>query len=536
MGKDTLRWGQDVGYTDRIKPLTPKTALAAHGVTGDAQSGDLGFSRAMTKREAKRDAADGIPPSDAADETQWSEREQLISEKAEDVRRGVTSWFRATGGEVRNYIQDLTPAPVNDALLQEAIKSEENELRHFETDDAAQARLDHEQAARELEEFRDRNKHAIGERTPDIKVNVEQTIAVLIAVMILEGGFNALLFKDAQASGLLGGVLVAFGVSAVNVAFGVVAGFFGLRYAMNHSELPMRIMGGAVATVFVVMGLFLNFFVAHFRDAVEAGLHAEGASGLAAFSMFAIPPGQVIAGMFPNLFGLSSLVAFGLLFIGLAVFAVALYEGYDKLSDRYPGYGRVWRKERKAYEMRQLVRNGLRDDLSDYFTRSRAWFDDQQTRHVAAKREIEKAITLLEARREEAMAVAAKAGDQERGLKIAYRQSHRKMRNALRDTLGDEARIPAYFDDIVTPTMPELEYQAERDLANETISSVDRNISQLNACRRWLEEHIQDSQERLKSVDRMDAGEPGSNDARARQKVLADAAPEIKKPSKAAAA
>ncbi|MEL6782095.1 MAG: hypothetical protein AAFO51_06930, partial [Pseudomonadota bacterium] len=89
MGKDTLRWGQDVGYTDRIKPLTPKTALAAHGVTGDAQSGDLGFSRAMTKREAKRDAADGIPPSDAADETQWSEREQLISEKAEDVRRGV---------------------------------------------------------------------------------------------------------------------------------------------------------------------------------------------------------------------------------------------------------------------------------------------------------------------------------------------------------------------------------------------------------------------------------------------------------------
>ena len=40
----------------------------------------------------------------------------------------------------------------------------------------------------------------------------------------VDGGFNELLFKDAQANGLMGGLMIAFGVSSVNVLFGVIAG------------------------------------------------------------------------------------------------------------------------------------------------------------------------------------------------------------------------------------------------------------------------------------------------------------------------
>ena len=43
---------------------------------------------------------------------------------------------------------------------------------------------------------------------------------------LLQVFFNALLFKDAQSSGLMGGMMVAFGISAVNVLLGVIAGFF----------------------------------------------------------------------------------------------------------------------------------------------------------------------------------------------------------------------------------------------------------------------------------------------------------------------
>lgn len=188
--------------------------------------------------------------------------------------------------------------------------------------------------------------------------------------------------------------------------------------------------------------------------------------------------------------------------IGLTVFAIALYEGYDKLSDRYPGYGRVWRKERHAYEKRQAVRNDVRDDLSEYFTRCRFWFETQHGRHSAAKREIEKALNELEERRDLAVAIAARAGDQERSLKVAYRQAHRRQRNALRDVLGDQAEVPAYFEEIVTPNLPPFDYTKERGQADAAMKAIENNMTAINITREWLEQHIQEVQKGLSSIEK----------------------------------
>lgn len=502
MSRLTLRWGRDAGYQTKITSLDPKTDLAAHGLKGDMQKGELSFSRRVTRKQAERDAMDGIPASEAITQDQWSEREQLIVEEAENIRRGLGTWFSETRGAVRNFITDCTPTDVSPDPLREAIKAEETDLRHYEADDVIEARTRHEATIVELGEFRQKHHSRIGERTPDIKKSIEQAIAILLFILIVEGVFNALLFKDAQSSGLLGGVLVAFGVSAVNVLFGVCAGFFGFRY-LNHPKRALQIIGGIVAGLFVTMGIFLNFFVAHFRDALESVLTEAGAGGsLAGFSMFDITPGSVIGSMFPNIFGLESLVAIGLLIIGFTVFCIALYEGYDRISDRYPGYGRVWRKERQAYESRQKVRNELRDDLAGFFTESRAWFDTQQSRHITAKREIEKAINLLETRRDQALAVASRSADQERGLKIAYRQANRKTRNNLREELGDQSAIPAYFDEMVTPTLPTFDYVKEREMASAAIKSIDQNVTALTISREWLETHIQQVQKGLSSIER----------------------------------
>ena len=502
MLKKSVRWAADIGFRDKIKPLALKIEPAQYGLKGKLVEGDLGFNKSLTRRKAKQDAMDGVPVSEALTRDQWSEREQEVAERAEDVRRGVTTWFSASAAGIRNYVSDCTPAEIHVETLREAIKSEENELRHYEVDDADEAQRRHEETVVELEAFRNRHGEQIGQRTPDIKKNVEQTLAILIFILILEGCFNALLFKDAQSSGLLGGLMIAFGISAVNVLVGVAAGYFGLRY-LNHPKTAMKVMGGVVAGLGVAAGLFINFFIAHFRDAVEVALHeAQAAGSLTGFSMFDIAPGSVIAGMFPNIFGLENLVAFGLLAVGLTVFAIALYEGYDRISDRYPGYGRVWRKERLAYEARQQVRHGVRDDLSDYYTACRVWFESQQSRHVAAKREIEKAINELELRRETAMAIAQRAGEQERSQKVAYRQAHRRTRNGLRETLGDQAACPAYFDEIVTPDLPGFDYTKEREQAHAAIEGIAHNITALNITREWLEKHIQEVQQGLSSVQR----------------------------------
>lgn len=501
MMKKQVRWGAELGYSKPVKPLDPKIEDREHGLKGGLKEGELGFSRMVTRRIARKDAQDGIPTSESITEDQWSEREQQIAEKAERVRRGLKTWMSATAASVRNFISDCTPGDIYPDQLKEAIKAEEAGYRHHEADDSTDARAHHEATVVELESFKQRFGDQLQKRTPDIKKNVEQAIAILIFIMIVEGCFNALLFKDAQSSGLLGGMLVAFGISAVNVLFGVTGGFVGLRN-LNHPERGMKVLGGVVAGICIALGLFTNFFVAHFRDAVEVALHDAMAEGsLAGFSMFSIPPSDVIAGMFPNIFGLDSLVAIGLLLIGLTVFAIALYEGYDRISDRFPGYGRVWRKERAAYEKRQQVRNGVRDDLSDFFTRSRVWFETQQQRHLAAKREIEKAMNLLETRRDIAVEIAARAGDQERSLKVAYRQAHRRARNACRDKLGEQAAVPAYFDEIVTPNIPALDTQKEREQANAAIKAIENNIQALNIVREWMEQHIQQVQKGLSSIE-----------------------------------
>ncbi|WP_084398792.1 hypothetical protein [Henriciella aquimarina] len=501
MLKKQVRWGADLGYSKPVKPIDPNVEEREHGLKGSLKEGELGFSRMMTRRVARKDARDGIPTSESLTENQWSEREQQIAEKAERVRRGLKTWMSATASSVRNFIHDCTPCELQPDQLREAIKAEESEYRHYEFDDSTDARAHHEATVVELESFKERFGNQLQKRTPDIKKNVEQAIAILIFIMIVEGCFNALLFKDAQSSGLLGGMMVAFGISAVNVLFGVTAGFVGLRN-LNHPEKVMKVMGGLVATVCVACGLFVNFFVAHFRDAVELKLHEAMAGGsLAGFSMFDIPPSQVMGNMFPNVFALDSLVAIGLLLIGLTVFAIAVYEGYDRISDRFPGYGRVWRKERAAYERRQQVRNGVRDDLSDFFSRSRVWFETQQQRHMAAKREIEKAMNMLETRRDIAVEIAARAGDQERSLKVAYRQAHRRERNACRDKLGEQAAVPAYFDEIVTPNLPPFDTAKEREQANAAIKTIENNIQALNITREWMESHIQQVQRGLSSIE-----------------------------------
>ena len=502
MADKTPNWGKEVGFQSKIKPLDPSIQLSAHGLTGPLAEGRLSFSRDKTKKAAKEDARDGIPVSNASTRDQWSECEQQIAAEAEEIRHGLTAWYAASSASVRNYIQDCTPAEVDPDILRESIKTEENEIRSYEIDDIQEAREAHEATVVELNAFKETHGKQIGKRTPDIKKNIEQAIAILLFVMIIEGAFNALLFKDAQANGLLGGLLVAFGVSAVNVGCGVCAGFFGLRY-LNHPQLAFKILGGVTATFFILFGLFLNLFVAHFRDAVEHELMARMAQGdLAGFSMFEIAPGAVIQGMFPNIFGLDSMVAFGLLFMGLTIFAIGVFEGYDKISDRYPGYGRVWRKERQAYEKRQEVRISIREELADYYTASRAWFDSQVNRHAEAKREIEKGLNWLDLRRAEAEALAAKAGDQERVLKAAYRQAHRRERNLFRDELGDQAECPVYFDEIVTSTVPEFNLVREREQADRAIKAIDLNIKALTICRQWLDTHIQSVQKGLASVEK----------------------------------
>lgn len=123
MNRKTVRWGTDTGFEKKVKAFEDRNELSAHGLRGKRSKGDLGLSRGITRKEARRDAADAIPVSEAITQDQWSEREQLIAERAEEVRRGLSTWMSSTAASVRNYIQDQTPSDIHPDQLREAIKA-----------------------------------------------------------------------------------------------------------------------------------------------------------------------------------------------------------------------------------------------------------------------------------------------------------------------------------------------------------------------------------------------------------------------------
>ncbi|HAY07824.1 MAG TPA: hypothetical protein PKV67_13835, partial [Hyphomonas sp.] len=174
MTKKTVRWGTDIGCPKQIRAFEARSELSDHGLRGRRAKGELGLSRGITRKEARRDAADALPASESMTQDQWSEREQLIAERAEEVRRGTTTWMSTTAAKVRDYIHDTAPADIHPDQLREAIKAEEHEYRHYETDDSNDAKERHSAAIIELQAFKERHGDRLGQRTPDIKKNVEQ--------------------------------------------------------------------------------------------------------------------------------------------------------------------------------------------------------------------------------------------------------------------------------------------------------------------------------------------------------------------------
>ena len=102
-------------------------------------------------------------------------------------------------------------------------------------------------------------------------------------------------------------------------------------------------------------------------------------------------------------------------------------------------------------------------------------------------------------------------------MKIAYRQAHRRARNKFRDKLGEQAAIPAYFDEIVTPNLPGFDHTKEREQANAAIKTIEQNLTALNLSREWLETHIQSVQKGLSSIEK----QVGKEVAKARDARLA---------------
>jgi hypothetical protein len=377
----------------------------------DAPQGarDSAALRALTGdlvRRAREDGAAGAPRQDSTD---WSAAEREVLALLADQRAGHEAVRARLAEQAAHDIARLAP-PAFDAGA--ACAQAEVELRLVAgrlapdvAEAAARARL----AQRQLESFREAHNLARPAIYPASRV---LQAGLLLLAAGFESVFSAALFAETDERGLIGGAMVALGLSGANVTLGFLAGFLGLRY-LGAREPLARSIGAAGLLVLTGLSISLNLFAARWRDT----LTATSQDPLAALDA-------------AQWFGLASPQAVILLMLGGGVWIFSALKGYSGFDDPYPDYGKFDRAARDLREAADLRRARARAELEAPVTKAK----DALSAQLA---QIEQAAARVRTRYDEASAAiqaldrdARRGGRRRNDPALSPRKSRRPQRRS----------------------------------------------------------------------------------------------------------
>lgn len=188
------------------------------------------------------------------------------------------------------------------------------------------------------------------------------TTGTIVLTWVGETVANSLLLRQNDDMGLLGGVIAAATVGAINIG---VACFIG-RYVWTQLHLkssPMRSVFLGVTALWALFTLIWNLLAAHYRDAKVAGIADPE---MAAMNMLSGSP--------------DSIYSWGLFFLGL-IFAIVAANAAYRMDDPYPGYGDVSREHKQRCDDYAGEIEDAAADLSDIH-------DDAITEAADVRREL----------------------------------------------------------------------------------------------------------------------------------------------------
>ncbi|MGE0597100.1 MAG: hypothetical protein AB7P07_12105 [Hyphomonadaceae bacterium] len=300
--------------------------------------------RLNVRRRARDDGARNQPRSDAEE---LSAVEQDVLHAAAGERARVDQQRHSAKTDAERRLRALAPTlqdfngPALDARL--ALQQAAGRLAHDWADAAERAA----QARGDLDAFKQANRLRRGAHYPNSPVL--QT-GLLFAAALFEALFSAALFAEDDARGLLGGAIVAVGLSGANVTLGFLSGFLGLRY-LQHVNPMLKSAGGLGFAALAALALMLNLFAADWRDTLAAlsGTLPDRGSD-ASFQLW-------------SLLQLQSPQAIILLMLGAGVWVFATLKGYSGFDDPYPDYGKMDRAAREASDALSDFRAEARLDL-----------------------------------------------------------------------------------------------------------------------------------------------------------------------------
>ena len=174
---------------------------------------------------------------------------------------------------------------------------------------------------------------------------------------------------DSSASGYFGGASIAFLISLINVVIGFLVGAFWAKLSWSIHQ-AQKIIGYVGFVVWSVFTICFNLSVGHIRTLFEVG---ESAPGVEIWT-------QGFINFLNSPFGLVDFFSWLLVIIGSLFALIALVDGI-RFDDKYPFYGKEFRKLVEA-------ENDLQSEVSNLNSRADDYYNDFLTRGDAAIKDL----------------------------------------------------------------------------------------------------------------------------------------------------
>ena len=308
--------------------------------TYTSYSGEIATKLADYRQRGHKEASKLRPSQDAAAPDQyesalrseaegWLNSEQrLFDTTLVELSRGVVE-ARQKAIELSGQVAQL----VSDDSASSAIEAELAGDRPTLVK-ATQARI---QAETPLKYFRVTNDIHEEPRYPDSKIH---HVAVVLVLALLETAVNTFFYENSQ--GLLGGFFVALGITALNIGFALLFGYW-FRY-QNLAAIDKKVAGWAAMVAFILVTIFFNALFAAFRTEYQLVVDPSDLKELNVAFQRAWPEAMLIFRGDPQFRDLWSFVLFG---VGVLLGILAFWKGYTA-DDKYPGHGDMDRDYKKA--------------------------------------------------------------------------------------------------------------------------------------------------------------------------------------------
>jgi hypothetical protein len=158
---------------------------------------------------------------------------------------------------------------------------------------------------------------------------------VIGLIVVVESAVNGVIFAASNSFGLIGGVIYALVLSALNVGLGLAFGRLLLPQLVHRSVLR-KLVGLLSTFAYAALVIGLNLLAAHYRDL------SRGVESLE-IDLVLIPR------VFETPFKLREFSSWMLFVLGLVFTLIAAADGFS-MDDPYPGYGPVTRRGSNAME------------------------------------------------------------------------------------------------------------------------------------------------------------------------------------------